>query len=361
MNNTILIVDDEEMITTTLSSLIKLVLKYNVIVSNDPLEVIENKLIEKYNIDLVISDFLMPKMNGIKFLEYVKKINPEIITILLTGYADKESAIKSINRVGIYYYLEKPWDNNTLIKVIKNGLEKKRLSDELNKKIIELERSHHEVSSLYELQKKHYHNEVENMKGVIMALANVIEAKDKYTEGHARRVAYISKKLGQKSSLSKEQLENLEIAGIIHDIGKVGVSDSILNKPGKLTNEEFNLIKKHTVIGEMICKPLNCLKNCIEPIRHHHEKLDGSGYPDGIKSNKISIETRILTVADIFDALYSDRPYRNSLPLEKVRYIMFDEVHNNKLDGNIVKLLFEMIDNKEITCINEKEKRQFIS
>lgn len=348
MVNTILIVDDEEMITTTLSSLIKLVLKYNVIVSNDPMEVIENRLIEKHNVDLVISDFMMPKMNGIEFFKYIVKLKPEIVTVLLTGYSDKENAIKSINEVGIYYYLEKPWDNGTLIKVIQNGVEKKVLSDKLKDKVVKLEQSNYEIKRLYEMQERDFRLETENMKSVIMALANVIEAKDKYTEGHARRVATISKKIGERIGLSKEQLENIEIAGLIHDIGKVGVSDSILNKPGKLTPDEFEIIKQHPSIGEIICKPLNSLSDCIIPIKHHHEKLDGSGYPDGIKDEEISIETRILTVADIFDALYSDRPYRNKMDLEKVREIIVDEVNSNKLDGNVVGILLDMIRSGEL-------------
>lgn len=348
MKNTILIIDDEEMITSTLSSLIKLVLKYDVIVSNDPIEVIENNLIEKYNIDLVISDFMMPKMNGIQLLKYIISINPNIVTILLTGYSDKKNAIKSINEVGIYYYLEKPWNNDTLIKTIRNGIEKKVLSDSLNEKLIELEKSNRQIKRLYEMQKKEFHSEMENMKSVIMALANVIEAKDKYTDGHARRVSLISKKIGEKIGLAQTQLENLEVAGLIHDIGKVGISESILNKPGKLTEKEFDIIKKHTVIGEMICKPLNCLDKCKNIIKYHHEKLDGSGYPDGIKGDKLSVEIRIITVADIFDALYSDRPYRTKMPIEKVESIMTSEVESNKLDSDIVNILFELINNGEL-------------
>jgi len=273
------------------------------------------------------------------------------VTILLTGYADKANAIRSINEVGLYYYLEKPWNNNDLIKVVRNGLEKKDLEDGLKEKYKQLEESNSEISRLYELLKNEYNKETENTKSLLIALANVIEAKDKYTDGHTRRVGIISRKLGERLGLNEEKLNYLEIAGMIHDIGKVGVPESILNKPGKLTNEEYEIIKKHSEIGETILKPLNSLKAYLDPIRHHHEKLNGSGYPDGLKGVDISIETRIIGVADIFDALYSDRPYRDKLPLDNVKDIFINDVNRGCLDEDVVQALFEMIDIGDIQKI----------
>jgi putative two-component system response regulator len=290
----------------------------------------------------------MPKMNGLEFLKNVREKCPDTVTILLTGYADKENAIKSINEVGLYYYLEKPWNNNDLIKVVKNGLEKKELEDGLKEKYKELEDSNKEISRLYELLKHDYNNETESTKNLVVTLANVIEAKDKYTDGHTRRVGLISRKIGAKLGLDNEKLDHLEIAGVIHDIGKVGVPESILNKPGKLTNEEYEIIKKHSEMGETILKPLGSLKECLNPVRHHHEKLNGSGYPDGLKDDEISIETRIIGVADIFDALYSDRPYRDRLPLSNVKEIIMNDVSRGCLDGEVVEALFDMIENGDI-------------
>ena len=347
----ILIVDDEKMITTTLSSLIRIILKENVKVFNDPIKALESEEMMQRKVDMIISDFMMPGMNGLEFLKNARETNPEAVAILLTGYADKENAIKSINEVGLYYYLEKPWDNNTLIKVIQNGLEKKELTDILKKKYDELQESNLKIERLYELLQKDYTQEVESSKNMVVTLANVIEAKDKYTDGHTRRVSSICKVLGKKLDLSQERLYHLEIAGMIHDIGKVGVSDTILSKPGKLTDEEFESIKHHTTIGETICKPLSCMQDCLDPIKHHHEKLNGSGYPDGLRDEEISLESRIMAVADIFDALYSDRPYRNKLPLDKVREIITDEIHKGCLDKNVVDVLFGAIDNNELKDI----------
>ncbi|MDV3428941.1 MAG: response regulator [Bacillota bacterium] len=340
---TIMVVDDELMITKTLNLLLKMKLKQNVITFNTPKDALESDMLTSNNVDVIVSDFIMPDMNGIEFLMNVKKISPETETILLTGYADKENAIRSINEVGVYYYLEKPWNNEELIKIISNALEKKRLSDSLKEKIEALETSDQENRRLYELISKEYNNEIEGSKSLMVALANVIEAKDTYTDGHTRRVSSISLSIGKELGLSQEEQEILEVAGIIHDVGKVGIPEDILNKPGKLTEEEFDVVKIHPVLGEKICKPLGAFKNYLDPIRHHHEKLDGSGYPDGLKESEISVITRILTIADIFDALYSDRPYREKLPLEKVESIMTDEADRGYIDKKIVNTLFDMI------------------
>ncbi|OGO79258.1 MAG: hypothetical protein A2Y23_01395 [Clostridiales bacterium GWB2_37_7] len=353
MSRTIMIVDDEKMITTTLSTMFKLMLKENVIAYNDVEQALACEELENNRVDLIISDFMMPKMNGLEFLKNVREKCPDTVSILLTGYADKENAIKSINEVGLYYYLEKPWNNNDLIKVVKNGLEKKDLEDGLKVKYKELEVSNREVSRLYELLKHDYNKETENTKNLIITLANVIEAKDKYTDGHTRRVGIISRKIGERLGLDEEKLNYLEIAGMIHDIGKVGVPESILNKPDKLTNEEYEIIKKHSEIGETIIKPLGSLKECLIPLKHHHEKLNGSGYPDGLKGENITIETRILGVADIFDALYSDRPYRQKLSLSSVKDILAKDVSRGCLDEEVVNSLFEMIDSGDIQKIFE--------
>lgn len=353
MGRTIMVVDDEKMITTTLATMFKLMLKENVIAFNDVEQALECDELKKKGIDLIISDFMMPKMNGLEFLKNIKEKCPDTVTILLTGYADKENAIKSINEVGLYYYLEKPWNNNDLIKVVKNGLEKKELEDGLREKYKELEASNNEISRLYELLKLDYNIETENTKNLVVTLANVIEAKDKYTDGHTRRVGTISRKLGERLGLPEEKLNCIEIAGIIHDIGKVGVPESILNKPGRLTSYEYDMIKKHSEIGETIIKPLGSLKDCLDPIRHHHEKLNGSGYPDGLMGDEISVETRIIGAADIFDALFSERPYREKLPLSSVKEILINDVNNGCLDGTIVQALFDMIDNGDIEKIFE--------
>jgi len=344
---TILVVDDEVMITKTLSMLLKLRTQNDVITYNNPKDALS--YVDSNNeVDVIISDFLMPEINGIEFLLEMKKRQPKTESILLTGYADKENAIKSINEVGIYYYLEKPWNNEELVKIVVNALEKKYLADTLDRKIMDLEQSNTEINRLYELMRNDFNEEVAGSKSLMVSLANVIEARDSYTDGHTRRVSMIATSLGNAFGLPQEDIETLELVGVIHDIGKVSISDNILNKPGKLTAEEFSMIKQHPIIGEKICRSLNLLGPSLDPILHHHEKLDGSGYPDGLKNDEIDTVTRIITVADIFDALYSERPYRGKLKYEKVKEIMYNDAEKGFLDMKIVHSLFELIDSRKI-------------
>lgn len=341
---TIMIVDDELMITKTLSLLFKMKTKQNIVTFNAPREALNSELLKLKKVDVIVSDFIMPEMNGIEFLMEVKKVSPETETILLTGYADKENAIRSINQVGVYYYLEKPWNNEELIKIISNALEKKTLADKLKEKMEQLEQSNSENRRLYELISKEYDKEIEGSKSLMISLANVIEAKDAYTDGHTRRVSAISSALGEELKLTQEELDALEIVGIIHDVGKVAIPEQILNKPDKLSDEEFEIIKAHPEMGEKICKPLGAFNKYLAAIRHHHEKLNGKGYPDGLKGEEIDVVTRIITIADIFDALYSDRPYRLRMPMDKVKSIMFQEAEEGCIDKEIVSLLFKLIE-----------------
>lgn len=343
---TILIVDDEEIITYSLSMHLSLSTNLNILTSNDPVSALE--VVKNNDIDLIISDYLMPNMNGIEFLGEVKTFKQDITMILLTGYADKENVIKAVNEVGVYYYIEKPWDNDSLIKVVYNGLEKASLIKQLKKKVKELENSKNEINKLYNILQKDYKYQVESIENVMVSLAYIIEAKDKYTVGHTQRVSEYAVKLAEKLGLESERIEKLRMAGLIHDIGKIGVPEVILNKPGKLTENEFELVKNHTVIGGNICKPLVNFSDLYDMIRHHHEKINGSGYPDGLKGDEISLEARILSVADVFDALYSDRPYRSKLPLDKVIEILKEEADKQNLDHGLVDAFVSMVENNEL-------------
>lgn len=352
----ILVIDDEKMITDTLSTLIEMVLDYEVLTINDPESLLNSDLLENESFDMVISDFMMPKIDGIDVLKAIKKIQPDVIPILLTGYSDKSNAIKSINEVGLYYYLEKPWDNDQLVTIIKNGIEKKQLKEQVDRDFILIRKRNDEITRLYDLLQKDFNSELDSMYNVIIALANIVEAKDSYTEGHTRRVSSLSRLIASKMDFTDEQLRNIELAGIVHDIGKVSTPDQILNKPGRLSNEEFDKIKEHPEVGERILKPLTSMNSILHPVRHHHEKLDGSGYPDGLKGDDIIIESRILAVADIFDALYTDRPYKSKFSIEKTLSILNEEADQNKLDKNVVKVICDLVDSEEVFTIYEKEK-----
>lgn len=351
---TVIVVDDDFIITDTISTYLELTTDYRVLAFNDPREALQ--WLEGVKFDVVISDFMMPDMNGLDFLSHIKKKAPEVVMILLTGYADKENAIRAINELELFQYIEKPWDNEELCMIIKNGLEKKNLVVELTKKVEELELSHikiedqkDEISRLYEMLQKDYESEMENVENVLVALAKAIEAKDKYTEGHTDRVSHIAVKIGEKLELSEEQLKILKIGGLVHDIGKIGVPENILNKPGKLDYEEFEVIKTHPVIGEEICKPLKSLDYVLDIIRQHHEKLNGTGYPDGLRGDQIAIEPRIVAVADIFDAISSDRPYRGKMSAGEIISVMKKEKEAGNLDPQVVDCLLLLIEEKQIS------------
>lgn len=344
----VLIVDDETMITQTLETLIEMMLDYEVHTYNDPEELLASDFLDSTPIDLVVSDFMMPKKNGIEVLAAILEKQPQAVPILLTGYADKENAIKSINEVGLYYYLEKPWDNQELVTVIKNGVEKKHLEDEVQKNMIIIQKRNDEITRLYDLLRKDFNHEMNNVVSVVVALANLIEAKDAYTDGHTRRVSDLCVALGKRAGIEGDALRVLEMSAIVHDIGKVGTPDQILNKPGRLTKLEFETMMSHPELGAKILRPLTALEGCVDPVLHHHEKLDGSGYPEGLKGDKISLHSRIVCVADIFDALFTDRPYKKRFTIQRTLSILDRMAEQGKIDGSIVGHLHELVTSKEL-------------
>jgi len=182
----------------------------------------------------------------------------------------------------------------------------------------------------------------------ISALALAVEAKSPYSRGHSERVAKYAMKIAEYLGLPQEDLSTLRDAAQLHDIGKIGIADEILDKPGELTTEEWMLMKRHPQIGERIVGPLRSFRRVVNPIKHHHEFLDGSGYPDGLKSAEIPLVTRILTVADIFDALTTDRPYRKAFSTKAAKDELEAMVQLGKIDGNAVNSLFDLVENKKI-------------
>ena len=177
----------------------------------------------------------------------------------------------------------------------------------------------------------------------IRALAAAIDAKDPYTKGHSERVAEMSLALAQELNLSDKDIENIEYTALLHDIGKIGIADNILGKNSSLTNKEFDKIKEHTVMGAKIIEPVDFLKNSYKAIYHHHEKYNGKGYPDGIKSEDIPILARIIAVADAYDAMGSDRPYRKKLNKDKILKELKDQ-SGKQFDPEIVKVLISVLE-----------------
>jgi len=179
-----------------------------------------------------------------------------------------------------------------------------------------------------------------SIENVLMSFANAVEAKDPYTEGHTRRVADLALAMGRKMGLSMKELDALRLGGILHDIGKIVVPSNVLNKPGCLDGEERKIMEKHTVVGHIICLPLEkTIGPALDIIRHHHEKLDGSGYPDGLKGDEISLLSRIMAVVDIYDSMITDRPYRTAVSKERALVLLTENADAGLLDKEAVNHL----------------------
>ncbi len=272
-------------------------------------------ILRRRTIDLALLDVMMPGETGFSICHELKssKATRFIPVVLVTGLANSADRILGIE-AGADDFLSKPIRNEELLA---------------------------RVRSL--LRMKSYVDELDEAETVLFSLALGIEAKDPYTEGHCQRLANYSVALGKRVGVTEEQLTALRRAGIVHDIGKLGVPESILQKRGPLTEEERLKMMEHPAIGEKICAPLRSFRPVLPIIRHHHEKMDGSGYPDGLKGGNIPLTARILTTADVFDALTTDRPYRQASSIETALDIMYDEVQNGWWDPDLVKEFASLI------------------
>ena len=338
--NTILIVDDDkENILKTLERLMENE-GYKIFLAENGLNGLE--IIKREDIHLVISDHRMPNMDGTKFLQEVKKILPDTIRIMLTGHADLEVAIKAINEGEVYRFITKPWNNVELLSTIKQGVEYYNLQKELDRlnKLIQLQnRELKEWNSRLEQKVAEQTKQIRDLfLDAIKSLIFALEAKDKYTEGHSRRVTEYATYICEKMSLQNENTEDIKLASLLHDIGKIGVKESILDKQGKLTGDEYEHIKTHVVICERILAPIIKKESVIQIVMHHHEHVDGSGYPNGLKDTAIPLGARIVAVADAYDALLSERPYRKALSKEGARaeLVKFSGIY---FDPEIVNIL----------------------
>ena len=307
--STILVVDDEPRNLKLLEAILT-PLKYNVVKACNGEEALS--IVHKMTVDLVLSDIMMPVMDGYEVCKYLKQNeNTRLIPlIMVTALNDMESRIKGIE-TGADDFLSKPINKIEIQARTKALISTKKLNDKLTS--------------------------IENM---IVLLANAVEAKDKCTEGHVQRVSEMAVLLGKKLSLASHEITALRYGGILHDIGKIGVSDTILNKLGPLSGEERQMINQHPLVGYKICLPLKkTLGIAIDMILHHHEKLDGSGYPEGLKGDDISVAARIMAIADIYDALISDRPYKKGMSHQQAMSILSREADAGQLDKTIIDLI----------------------
>ena len=324
----IIAVDDEEGIVDSLSIFLKRS-GYTFTGVTDPMEAIER--VKKEHFDLMILDFIMEPIHGDKVVEEIRKFNKDLYILLLTGHKDLAPPLETIRKLDIQGYCEKSDKFDQLLLLIESGIKSIAQMNEIKR--INLELAH-----TYGRLEKAYLDSIETLR-------YTVEAKDPYTKGHSDRVSAYSVLIGEALGLSKDMLRILEVGGLFHDIGKIGIPDAILLKESKLTDEEYSAIKNHPAIGAHILCNAEVFKDIIPIVKHHHERYDGRGYPGKLKGEDIPYLARIAAVADAFDAMTSKRTYRDSLPIDVVR----SEIENNlgtQFDPEIGKVFLDILDNQ---------------
>jgi len=326
----ILVIDDE----LAPRESIRMVLKdhYNVMTAEGAHEGLE--LMGENPFDLVVMDIRMPRMDGITALQEIKKRYSDTEVILLTAYASLDTARDAI-RCGAFDYLIKPFDKDDILLVIKKGLEKRRANKDLKmEREILLDRASYLENQVSEAR----NNLLTYYESTVQALILTIDAKDHYTYRHSGRVAKLSSTLAEAMGVAPETVREIQHAASIHDIGKVGIVESILNKKGHLTGDEYEEIKKHPSIGVRIVQSIPFLEEAIPVIQYHHERYDGNGYPHGVKGEDIPTSARIVAVADAIDAMMRDRPYRSALSTDRVIQELRDN-SGTQFDSSIIDVI----------------------
>ena len=337
-NYKILAVDDEEGIIDSLSIILKRS-GYHFRGVTNPVEAIE--LIKNEHFDLLLLDFLMAPYHGDQVVEEIRKFNKELYILLLTGHKDLAPPLETIKKLDIQGYCEKSNKFDQLILLIESGIKS-------IKQMNEIKRINEELSEAKEQLEKAYLESIETLR-------YTVEAKDPYTKGHSDRVAEFSVLIGEKIGLSEEELKTLRIGGLFHDIGKIGIPDSILLKQSKLTDDEYSEIKHHPQIGTHILSNATIFADIIPVVKYHHERFDCRGYPENLAGENIPLLARITAIADSFDAMSSRRTYRNSLDMETI----IDQIVQNKgtqFDPKLADIFLDIIKNDFNKILEIQEK-----
>lgn len=309
---TILLVDDFEVHLELMTAILEGE-GYRVIASTNAKDVLAH--IDELNPDIAVLDVMMPVMNGYDLCRelkahYGKRYFP---IILVTGLAQLEDKLTGLE-AGADDFFSKPFNPKEITAKIRSLLKLKMLQDELD-----------------------------HTEDMIFTLATAVEAKDNYTRGHSERVSRLSTLLAQLAGLGEREVTNIRKGGILHDIGKIGVHEDILHKTGELSAEELTIIRRHPLTGAEICKPLRTLRHIIPAIKHHHERWDGLGFPDGLSGEHIPLMGRVICIADSFDAMISRRPYRTGLGTDDAIRVMKNERTAGQWDPLLLDKFVEMV------------------
>ena len=320
----ILVVDDEQPIRTLIERAVKAA-GLDCLTAGDGFEALE--ILKKEPVDIVITDVVMPRMNGIELTNKIReKFNADVI--VMTGFIS-DYRFEDVVAEGASDFVQKPASLQEVVIRIKRVIQERENAAERNRMGQELQESFRRLKK--------------GLEDTISVLARAIETRDPYTSGHQKRVSELSCLIGKEIHLPPEQLDGLRLAGLIHDIGKISIPSEILNKPGRLSEVEYNLIKTHSEIAYEILKDIDFPWPIADMVLQHHERLDGTGYPKGLKSDNILLEAKILAVADVVDAMAAHRPYRPSLGVDQA----LEEITRSRdrlYDSRIVEACLRVID-----------------
>jgi putative two-component system response regulator len=333
-----LIVDDEPRLRQVMVHLMRSD-GFQCVEAGNGVEALEQ--LEKYPAILVLSDLRMPKMDGFELLREIRSRFPDVAVVMITAVADVEIAVNCL-AIGAADYVIKPYQLEDVRARVTQALEKRRMVLELRQYREGLEeRVAQQARRLEEL-----------FLASVQSLAEALELKDPYTRGHSVRVSHYSSVIARAMGLDGEMLRQIELGGHVHDIGKIGVRESVLNKPERLTAEEYQHIMTHPVLGWRILAPLlGDTPNALNIVRSHHERYDGRGVPDGLQGNEIPLEARIAAAADALDAMTSDRPYR---PSEMTLEMAVEEIircNRTQFDPDVVDALVASAERGELQLL----------
>lgn len=329
--HTILAIDDEENNLLLLQRTLRG--DYTILLASSGQEALDIIKEHGEEISLIVSDQKMPFMEGTDLFKKISGSYPNIIKILLTGHSNIDILVDAINECNLFQYILKPFEPEQLCNVVESGIKKYELS----------------VSKLQILQ-----DLSELFYRTIKSIANALDAKDQYTHGHSMRVTLYSLALAKALNLDDELLEEIETAGLLHDIGKLAIPEKILLKPGKLTDEEFKIIKTHPELGKNLVDGIEKLKLISTWLKYHHERYDGKGYPEGLIGEKIPISSRIIALADTYDAMTSTRSYRRALSHQEA----IDEIKRcsgTQFDPKLAELFVSIADEIDLIKQNPDE------
>jgi putative two-component system response regulator len=352
----ILIVDDEIGPRESLRMILKT--NYNVYCVENGYAAIQ--MIQQNEMDIVTLDLKMPGISGIDTLKEIREIDPNVMVIIITGYGTLKTAIEAM-RYGVFDYIPKPFNVPEIMGIIDKSIQRRKL----NLKIKEV------VSNFFDqhlLQKPvadsgfFLENEFkgvsdsrwnavnfsdnQNCLEFAKVLAITLEEKDPYTSGHSERVCYYSDFIAKRLSLGSKERTELQIASYLHDIGKIGISNRFINKKGTLTSTDWAIIKQHTKKSIELLVPLNLSPNIISYIQHHHERFDGTGYPDGLAGEQIPLGARIIAISDSYDSMTSERPYRRPLSSAEAKNELLNFV-GKQFDPDLVSIFLDVLKEME--------------